>query len=59
MEKLLFKLLGKNWKTSAIGWALIVGGVVSVLMGKTNWTDAAVTIGIGLGLLQAKDGDKK
>jgi hypothetical protein len=59
MEKLLFKLLGKSWKTSAIGWGLIVGGIVSVLMGKTNWTDAAVTIGIGIGLLQAKDGDKK
>jgi hypothetical protein len=59
MESLLHKLLGKSWKTSAIGWALIVGGIVSVLMGKTNWTDAAVTIGIGIGLLQAKDGDKK
>jgi len=59
MEKLLFKLLGKSWKTSAIGWGLIVGGIVSVLMGKTNWTDSAVTIGIGIGLLQAKDGDKK
>ena len=59
MEKLLYKLLGKSWKTSAIGLALIVGSIVSVLMGKTNWTDAAVTIGIGIGLLQAKDGDKK
>lgn len=59
MESLLHKLLGKSWKTSAIGWALIIGGIVSVLMGKTNWTDSAVTIGIGIGLLQAKDGDKK
>jgi len=59
MEKFLYKLLGKSWKTSAIGWGLIIGGIASVLMGKTNWTDAAVTIGIGIGLLQAKDGDKK
>jgi hypothetical protein len=59
MESLLHKLLGKSWKTSAIGWALIIGGIASVIMGKTNWTDSAVTIGIGIGLLQAKDGDKK
>jgi len=59
MENLLHKLLGKSWKTSAIGWGLIIGGIFTGVTAKATWTDASVTIGIGIGLLQAKDGDKK
>jgi hypothetical protein len=59
MEKLLYKLFGKSWKTSAIGWALIIGGIFTGVTAKATWTDASVTIGIGIGLLQAKDADKK
>lgn len=59
MEKFLFKLLGKSWKTSLIGWSLIVGGIFTGVTAKATWTDASVTIGVGIGLLQAKDGDKK
>jgi len=59
MEKLLYKLLGKSWKTSLIGWSLIIGGIFTGVTAKATWTDASVTIGIGIGLLQAKDADKK
>lgn len=52
-------MLGKSWKTSFIGWSLIVGGIFTGVTAKGSWTDASVTIGIGIGLLQAKDGDKK
>jgi hypothetical protein len=59
MEKLMYKLLGKSWKTSSIGWGLIIGGMFTGITAKATWTDASVTIGIGIGLLQAKDADKK
>ncbi len=55
----MYKLLGKSWKTSSIGWGLIIGGMFTGITAKATWTDASVTIGIGIGLLQAKDGDKK
>lgn len=53
------KLLGKSWKTSLFGWGLMISAAVSVFMGKATWTDAGVAIATGLGLLAAKDGDKK
>ena len=59
MEKFLKLVLGKSWKTSMIGWSLIGGGIFTGITAKASWTDASVTIGIGIGLLQAKDGDKK
>lgn len=59
MEKFLKLVLGKSWKTSMIGWSLICGGIFTGVTAKASWTDASVTIGIGIGLLQAKDGDKK
>jgi hypothetical protein len=59
MGKFLQMMLGKSWKTSFIGWSLIVGGIFTGVTAKGSWTDASVTIGIGIGLLQAKDGDKK
>lgn len=53
------KILGKSWKTSLFGWCLMIGAAVSVFMGKASWSDAGVAIATGLGLLAAKDGDKK
>ena len=53
------KVLGKSWKTSLFGWGLMIGAAVSVFLGKASWADAGVAIATGLGLLAAKDGDKK
>jgi hypothetical protein len=53
------KILGKSWKTSLFGWFIMVGAAVSVFLGKTNWADAVIAITCGIGLLAAKDGDKK
>lgn len=49
------KLFGQNWKTSLFGWGLMLGSAVSVFLGKASWTDAAVAITTGLGLIAAKD----
>ena len=53
------KLFGSNWKTSLFGWGIMIGAAVSVFLGKASWTDAGVAIATGLGLIAAKDGDKK
>jgi hypothetical protein len=53
------KIFGKSWKTSLFGWGLMIGASVTVFLGKASWTDAGVAIATGLGLLAAKDGDKK
>lgn len=45
----------KNWKTSLIGWATVIGGIVSAILGKTTWTDASVIITMGVGFIMAKD----
>ena len=52
------KLIGKSWKTSLVGWAMICGAIASVLMGKTNWIDASVVITAGVGFIASKDLDK-
>lgn len=52
------KLMGKSWKTTLIGWAMVIGAITSVLMGKTNWIDASVVITAGVGFIAAKDLDK-
>lgn len=53
------KIFGSNWKTSFFGWGLMIGASISVFLGKASWTDAGVAIATGLGLIAAKDGDKK
>lgn len=53
------KIFGSNWKTSLFGWGIMIGASVSVFLGKASWTDAGVAIATGLGLIAAKDGNKK
>ena len=47
-----------SWKTTIIGWAMVIGAITSVLMGKTNWVDASVVITAGVGFIASKDLDK-
>lgn len=44
-----------NWKTTAIGFMLIVASVVSVFTHGATWVDVTPTIVIGLGLIFSKD----
>jgi hypothetical protein len=44
-----------SWKTSLIGFALIVSAVVSVFTSGITWVDAIVPISLGLGFLFSKD----
>lgn len=45
----------RNWKTSLIGWAIVIGGAASALTGKTSWADASIVITMGVGFIMAKD----
>lgn len=44
-----------NWRTTAIGFMLIVASVVSVFTHGATWVDVTPTIVIGLGLIFSKD----
>lgn len=46
----------QSWKTSIIGFALIISAIVSVFNIKSaSWTDASLPIAIGIGLLLSPD----
>ena len=44
-----------EWKTSLMGLVIIGGGLVSVFMGKADWTGAVVVITLGIGLVFSPD----
>jgi len=45
----------KAWKTTTIGFILIIGAITTVFLGKADWTGAIVGISTGIGLLFAPD----
>jgi hypothetical protein len=45
----------KAWKTTTIGFILIIGAITTVFLGKADWTGAIVGISTGVGLLFAPD----
>jgi hypothetical protein len=50
------KKLFKNWKTTFLGFATVLGGVASIIKG--DILTGITAIGAGLGLTVAKDHDK-
>lgn len=44
-----------NWKTTVIGFMLIIASVISVFTHGATWVDVTPTIVIGLGLIFSKD----
>lgn len=48
----------KNRVTTGLGVIIVLGCVISVFMGKADWTQAAIGITAGVGLMYAKDHDK-
>lgn len=49
----------ENWKSSLIGFSIIIAGLVSVFMDKSNWTEASVIIVTGAGFIFTADAKKK
>ena len=49
----------KNWKTTVIGFIIIIGALVFVFLDKATLTEAGAFMGIGLGLFFMKDGKTK
>jgi len=48
----------KNWKTTIIGLAVILGALAFVYLDKASLTEAGAFMGVGLGLFFIKDGAK-
>lgn len=44
----------KNWKTSLVGLAIIGAGIY-VFVTTKDWTQSGIAVGVGIGLLLAKD----
>jgi len=44
----------KNWKTSLIGLVIIIAGIYVFITTK-DWTQSGIAVGVGIGLLMAKD----
>jgi hypothetical protein len=61
LKKILDKIKVSNWKTTLIGWVLLLSGLASVLLKMTNWIDATPLLIIGIGFILAEDSksDKK
>jgi hypothetical protein len=61
LKKILDKIKISNWKTTLIGWVLLLSGLASVLLKMTNWIDATPLVIIGIGFILAEDSknDKK
>jgi hypothetical protein len=49
----------KNRITTGLGIIIVLGCVATVLMGKADWTQAAIGIAAGVGLMYAKDHNVK
>jgi hypothetical protein len=61
LKKILDKIKVSNWKTTLIGWVLLLSGLASVLLKMTNWIDATPLLIIGIGFILTEDSksDKK
>ena len=55
IKSALEKIKKKSWKTTLIGWLLIVSGVASVFLKVTNWLDAIPLLVIGIGFVFTED----
>jgi hypothetical protein len=53
------KELKENWKSTFVGAVIVVSGIVSVFLGKSNWTEASIVIVIGVGFILSADAKKK
>jgi hypothetical protein len=51
----MFKNVQGGIFTSVIGACIIGGAIVSVFLGKANWTEASVGMAVGVGLLVVPD----
>jgi membrane-bound ClpP family serine protease len=61
LKTILDRIRVRSWKTTLIGWILLLSGLSSVLLKMTNWIDATPLLIIGLGFILAEDSkrDKK
>jgi hypothetical protein len=53
------KELKENWKSTFVGVVIVVSGIASVFLGKSNWTEASIVIVIGVGFILSADAKKK
>jgi hypothetical protein len=53
------KIKERSWKTSLLGIALMVAGIVTVFLGKASWPEAMFAVLAGAALVFSKDSDKK
>lgn len=61
IKSALDRIKKKSWKTTLIGWILLLSGLASVLLKMTNWIDTTPLLIIGIGFILAEDAksDKK
>lgn len=52
------KIKERSWKTTLLGIALIVAGIVTVFLGKASWPEAMFAVLAGGALVFSKDSDK-
>lgn len=52
------KIKERSWKTSLLGIALIVAGIVTVFLGKSSWPESMFAVLAGAALVFSKDSDK-
>ena len=52
------KIKERSWKTTLLGLALIVAGIVTVFLGKASWPEAMFAVLAGGALVFSKDSDK-
>ena len=53
------KELKENWKSTFVGVVIVVAGITSVFLGKSNWTEASIVIATGVGFILSADAKKK
>ena len=53
------KIKERSWKTSLLGIALMIAGIVTVFLGKATWPEAMFAVLAGGALVFSKDADKK
>ena len=53
------KIKERSWKTTLLGIALVVAGIVTVFLGKASWPEAMFAVLAGAALVFSKDSDKK
>lgn len=58
LKKYFDKIKERSWKTTVLGIVLVIGGIATVMLGKTTWTDAMFAILAGGALVFSKDSDK-